>query len=125
MSETILIGRGRQIASMPRRQWEQQLSTVPGSMKTRLAFMTRQHHLVRYFVVRSLPRIGSAIPPELIAAKLKIPVTRVSEILAELEARLFFLVRDERGYVSWAYPLTAEESPHRLFFSTGERIFAA
>ncbi len=125
MDETILIGRGRQFTSIPRSQWEEQLSKVPQSMKTRLGFMTRQHHLVRYFVVRTLPRFGRPIPPELIAAKLMIPLPRINAILTELEERLFFLVRDSHGHVSWAYPVTADETPHRLSFSTGERIYAA
>ena len=125
MSETILIGRGRQFTSLPRRQWEEQLSKVPQSMRTRLSFMTRQHHLVRYFVVRSLPRIGSPIPPDLIAAKLRMPLRTVNAILAELEERLFFLVRDERGQVSWAYPVTADKTRHSLRFSSGEVIYAA
>ena len=125
MSETILIGRGCQLTSIPRSQWEEQLSKVPQAMKTRLSFMTRQHHLVRYFVVRNLPRIGKPIPPELIAAKLGLALPRVIDILAELERKLFFLVRDDRGQVSWAYPVTVEKTPHRLSFSTGERIYAA
>lgn len=125
MSETILIGRGRQLTSIPRRQWEEQLSNVPARMKTRLSFMTRQHHRVRYFVVRTLPRLGRPIPPELITAKLGLTMSRVNEILAELEERLFFLVRDEHGHVAWAYPVTADKTPHHLTFSSGERIHGA
>lgn len=125
MSETILIGRGRRFALMTRSEWEEQLSKIPRSMKTRLSFMSRQHHLVRYFVVRNLPRIGQPIPPEMIAAKLGLTLSRVIAILTELEQRLFFLVRDERGHVSWAYPVTVQKTPHRLSFSTGERIYAA
>ncbi|MEK6324707.1 MAG: hypothetical protein AABN33_23950 [Acidobacteriota bacterium] len=125
MSETILTGRGRQIESMPRSEWEEQLSKVPESMKTRLSFMTRQHHLVRYFVVRELPRIGGPLAPEIIASRLTLPLHRVNEILAELEERLFFLVRDRQGLVSWAYPVTSDKTRHRLVFSTGERIYAA
>ena len=125
MSERILIGRGRQLTSIPRSQWEEQLSRIPAAMKTRLSFMTRQHHLVRYFVVRSLPRIGRPIPPELIAEKLMLPLPRVNAILAELEERLFFLVRDEHGHVCWAYPVTADKTPHHLSIDTGERIYAA
>jgi hypothetical protein len=94
-------------------------------MKIRLGFMTRQHHLVRYFVVRSLPRIGRPIPPELIAEKLALPLPRVNAILSELEERLFFLVRDEHGHVSWAYPVTADKTLHHLSLDTGERIYAA
>ena len=125
MDQTVLIGRGANIESLPRRQWEEQLSKVPQTMKIRLGFMTRQHHLIRYFVVRNLPRIGRPITPELIAAKLMIPVARVKVILAELEERLFFLVRNELGQVSWAYPVTADQTRHVLIFSSGERIYAA
>ena len=125
MSETILIGRGRQLTSIPRSQWEEQLSKVPAGTKTRLRFMTRQHRLVRYFVVRTLPRFGRPIPPELIAAKLSLPLRRVTAILGDLEKRLFFLVRNEHGHVSWAYPVTSDKTPHLLTFSSGERIHAA
>ena len=125
MSERILIGKGREIASIPRPQWEAQLSRLPYRMKTRLSFMTRAHHHVRYFVVRELPRIGRAIPPELIAEKLRLPLARVNAILDELEANLFFLVRNKRGHVSWAFPITADKTPHRLSFSSGERTYAA
>jgi hypothetical protein len=125
MSETILVGRARQFSSIPRKQWEDQLNKVPERMRIRLGFMTKQHHLVRYFVVRSLPRIGRPIPPEMIAARLKIPLKKVNAILTELEERLFFLVRDKQGSVQWAYPVTAEATRHRLRFSTGEEIYAA
>jgi hypothetical protein len=125
MSETILIGQGRQITTMPRSQWEEQLSRVPQSMKIRLSFMTRQHHLVRYFVVRHLPRFGKPIPPEYISAKLDMPLDTVTTILTELEQKLFFLVRDRRGHVSWAFPVTADRTRHLLRFDTGEKTYAA
>src|SRR6266849_10169401 len=119
MSETVLAGRGRQIEPIPRSEWEGHLSRVPEGMRTRLSFMTRQHHLVRYFVVRELPRIGRPIAPEIIASRLMLPLPRVNDILAELEQKLFFLVRNETGHVAWAYPVTVDETPHRLLFSTG------
>src|SRR5262245_16969461 len=125
MSESILIGRGKHFSSISRSHWEQQLNKVPQRMKIRLSFMTKQHHLVRYFVVRTLPRIAQPIPPEMIAAKLKISLKRVNAILTELEEKLFFLVRDKQGSVLWAYPVTAEATRHRLRFSTGEEIYAA
>jgi hypothetical protein len=125
MSETVLTGRGRQIESMPHGEWEAQLSKVPEGMKTRLSFMTGQHHRVRYLVVRELPRAGKPIAPEVIASRLMLSVSSVNAILAELEEKLFFLVRNESGHVAWAYPVTADETPHRLVFSTGERISGA
>jgi hypothetical protein len=46
-------------------------------------------------------------------------------IIGELERALFFVVRNDRNAVSWAFPVTADETPHALAFSTGERCFAA
>ena len=45
--------------------------------------------------------------------------------LAELERRLFFLVRNRVGEVSWAFPVTAEVTPHQLTFPSGERRYGA
>jgi hypothetical protein len=125
MSEAILMGRGRQITKIPRREWERHLSTVPQHSETRLGFMSEGHHLVRYFVVRKLPRTGEPIQPEFISQKLKLPLARTNAILDELEKNLFFLVRNEQGAVSWAYPVTVDHTPHHLTFSTGEQLYAA
>ena len=125
MTDTILLGRGTEITTIATSHWKAELSKVPERMKTRLSFMTRQHHQVRYFVVRNLPRIAQPISPERIADKLKIPLARVSTILVELEQNLFFLVRDSRGHVSWAFPVTSDQTRHPLKFSTGEQTYAA
>ncbi len=87
--------------------------------------MSSDHHRVRDFAVRELPRHGSPLSPELIARELELPATRVQAVLDELERRLTFLLRDAAGAVVWAYPVSAEETPHRVSFSTGERGFAA
>jgi hypothetical protein len=125
MSGTILMGRGRQIIKIPRKEWERHLSTVPQHSETRLGFMSEEHHLVRYFVVRELPRTGDPISPEFISQKLELSLARTNAILDELEKNLFFLVRNEQGAVSWAYPVTVDHTPHHLTFSTGEQLYAA
>ena len=79
----------------------------------------------RNFVVRELPRTGKPIPPELISDELNLPLSKITEILDDLEKNLFFLVRNEQGEISWAFPVTADKTPHRLTFSTGERLNAA
>ncbi len=67
MSETVLTGRGRQITEIPREVWEEHLSQVPDRFKGTVSFMSEEHHLVRNFVVRELPRVGAPIPSEQIA----------------------------------------------------------
>ena len=125
MNETILMGRGRQITRIPRQEWERHLSQVPQHSEARLAFMSEEHHLLRYFVVRELPRTGAPIQPEFISQELELPLAQVNAIIDELERNLFFLVRNEQGAVSWAYPVTVDNTPHHLAFSTGERLYAA
>jgi len=125
MSETILIGTGRAFTEMPRPEWEAQLAHAPEVCKKRMQFMTEDHHRVRYFVVEQIARRGEPLTPETIGGALDIEPGRLAGILDELEANLFFLVRNDAGAVSWAYPVTAEETPHRLVFSTGERLHGA
>ena len=125
MSETVLLGQGRDMAELPRNTWEAHLSNVPQHTKSRLSFMSEEHHRVRDFVVSDLPSTGKPIQPKLISQRLKLTVVRVNTILGELEGNLFFLVRNSQGAVTWAYPVTVEKTPHELTFSTGERLYGA
>lgn len=125
MSEKILLVRGRRFTEISRTSWEKQVSQVPQLGKTRLRFMSEEHHRVRNFVVSELPRTGLPILPEFISQSLKLNELQVRSILDELENNLFFLVRNRHGAVSWAYPLTVEKTPHQLIFNTGEKLYGA
>ena len=125
MNETLLLSRNGGLIPFPCAVWKSHLAQAPAHAQTRLSFMTPAHHRLRYFVVRELPRLGAPLPPELLARRLDIPLPEVVRLLDDLERRLFFLVRNEQGAVAWAYPVTAEPTPHRLTFSSGERFYAA
>lgn len=125
MSETILTADGTSIVGIPREEWEAELRHAPQAMKTRLAFMTPDHHRIRRFAVAELPRRRKPITTEDFATALSVPAARVTEIVGELERALFFVVRNDRQAVSWAFPVTVDETPHSLSFNTGERCFAA
>jgi len=87
--------------------------------------MSPEHRLVHHYVVRELPRVGGPVSAERVARDLALGVERTIEILRELEKRLTFLYRNEQGQVLWAYPVTAEKTPHRITFDSGERLYAA
>ena len=125
MKENVLVRKDRKFIEMPRETWEQHIAQAPKECSHTLSFMTEEHHLIRYFVVKKLPHIGKPILPELISDVLKIPLSTIINILDDLERNLFFLVRNEQGAVSWAFPVTVDKTPHQLTFSTGERLNAA
>lgn len=69
--------------------------------------------------------VARPMPPDYISDHLKMEKARVIQILDELERRLIFLFRPGGRDVVWAYPITAEPTPHKLAFSSGERFWAA
>lgn len=125
MEANIFLGRDQNILEVPESTWKQHLTQIPQHSQSRLSFMTETHHQIRYFVVKELVKRQKPIEPEFISTELNIPFELVISILEELERNLFFLVRNERGAVAWAYPVTVETTPHKMYFSSGECLYGA
>jgi hypothetical protein len=125
LNKSLLLGLWRFLLRIPRPIWQQEVARSAKAAEKSLAFMAPVHHKVRDFVVRELPRIGKPIPPQVIAQSLDMEPAQVISILDELEKNLTFLYRNEEGAVNWAYPVSAEQTPHRVTFGSGEQIFAA
>ena len=125
MNDSLLIGLLRHTFPMPRALWQKQVTRNARQMDAGQAFMSPEHHLVHKYVVSEIPRAGKPLAPEVIARALNLPVARVVAILKELEEHKVFLFRNEAGAVNWAYPVTAEKTPHLLTLNTGEKVYAA
>lgn len=105
--------------------WEKQILKAKKRIETELDFMSDEHRMVHHCVVKELPRFGEPLSPELVANKLDLATDRVTSIFNELEEHMTFLFRNSEGAVVWAYPVTVEETPHHVTFSTGEQLYAA
>lgn len=125
MGDNLLMGLGRYMVPIPRMIWQRQMRSNARKIDAGLGFMSGDHHDVRNFVVRELPRVGKPLSPEFIAQNLNLPVEQVNAILDELEKHLTFLFRNEQGAVAWAYPVTVDKTPHHATFSTGEQAYSA
>ena len=126
MIDTILIGRRKNLLEVPAEDWRKHLARAWQHSQMRLSFMTVDHQRIRSFVVRELPcNQGRPLSADEISQRLDLPIARVVAILEELQKNLFFLVLNDAGEVSWAFPVTSDWTPHRLSFSSGERVFAA
>jgi hypothetical protein len=125
MSGRLLIGLWRHMIPMPRMLWQRRADKGAQRTKAHLGFMSEEHHLVREFAVRELPRVGEPLSPDFFAEELKLPVDRVKSILDELDKHMTFVCRNTEGAVVWAYPVTVERTPHHVSFSSGEQLYAA
>ena len=123
----VLLGFKRHMLPVP---WGIFRRAVPReAAKTRRALggvnLDQAQRQVHHFVVRDLPRLGRAMSPEHVADQLGMKLAQVVAIFDELERRMIYLFRPNGREVEWAYPVTVEETPHRLAFSSGERLYAA
>ena len=125
MSNSLLIRRKRRTSRIPPVIWKHNVRSEAKRAGTRLEFMGSAHHRVRTFVVTELPRAQRSLSPETIAVGVGLETERVLEILDELETQLTFLYRRDGRNVDWAYPVTVEETPHRVTLDSGERFFGA
>jgi hypothetical protein len=125
MDSNIRIISNGSLTSLPTVDWKQLVLAAIERGRQRLDFMSEEHHAIRRAAVTGLVRTGKPIEPETFSRQLEISVSRTVEILDDLERNLFFLVRNDEGAVSWAFPVTVDRTPHKLTFSTGERLYGA
>ena len=125
MNKSLLAGFWRCLLPVPPQLWQGQISKNAIKLDAGLDFMTPEHHLVRNYVVREIPTECKPLPPDTIARDLDLPVDQTVAILDELEKNMTFLFRNESGEVTWAYPVTADKTPHRITLSSGEGAYAA
>ena len=125
MEESVLSGKGHRFENIPRDTWEKHVMLESQHMPAVLDFMTKEHHLVRNLVVKEIARTGKPVSPEEISVTLATPKSKIIALLDDLERNLFFLVRDDAGKVTWAFPVTTAKTPHQMTFNTGEKIHAA
>ena len=126
MAETLLVGAGDRLERTPAAEWREHVRGARHHMESRLRILTPDHQRVRYFAVSGLfSSHGRPLEVEFIARELELALDRVVSLLDDLERGLFFLVRDRGGRVNWAFPVTAERTPHQLRFASGERLSGA
>ena len=125
-ADTLLVGRGRDIHRVPAAEWREKLAGAHSATAHRFAFMTPEHRRMRFTAVRLLP-LNRRRPLSIrrLSRAARLTESSVDRILDDLQRHLFFLVRNRRGAVSWAFPVTCDRTPHHLTFSSGERLWGA
>ncbi len=125
MKNALLMGLWRYMLTVPPFLWEKQRAGAKEKIAAHVGFMSEEHRLIHHYAVRELPYAGKPLSPDGIAAAVNLPVERVIAILDDLETHMTFLYRSNGRDVTWAYPVTIEETPHRVTFDTGQQLHAA
>ena len=125
MKNRMLLGIWRTLVGLPKPLWQREVARQARGAMESLGFMSEDHHRVRDFAVRELPRVGEPLSPASITQALDLPLSRTIAILDGLEKNMTFLYRGDGESVTWAYPVTVDRTPHRVAFSSGEQVYAA
>jgi len=124
MFERVLLGVGRRVVPLPEQLFR--LGVRRDAKKlTRRSQLEPDERRVHHFAVREIPRRRAPISPGTFAAEPGLPLDEVVPILAELERRMTFLCRRGGDDVVWAYPVTAEETCHKVTMDDGAAFSAA
>lgn len=125
MKNKIMLGLWRYILNVPPSLWEKQISAGKRKIEKIYSSIPDTYRTVHHFVVRELPYAGEPLTPEFISKRLDLTDDAVKAALDYLEEHMTFLYRNESGNVVWAYPVTVAKTPHKITFSTGEKLYAA
>ena len=87
--------------------------------------LSEEERKVHHFIVMKMAVVKKPISTALIANELWMPKDRVQQIINKLESLKTFIYRADGEGISWAYPLSLENTGFRMTASSGEQFFAA
>ena len=124
MFERVLLGVGRRMVPVPEALFKPMVRRDANKLAKR-SELEPDERRVQHFAVREIPRRREAIAPEVFARELDLSIDEVHQILDELERRMTFLCRRGGEDVNWAYPVTADDTPHQVRIDGGAAFSAA
>jgi hypothetical protein len=124
MKDALRIGVGPFMLPVPSFLWRRAVATDASRIGERLRFMSDDHHRVRDCAVQELLRTGTPVATAEIAESLGLDLATTTGLIEDLERNLTFLYRTRPDAVTWAYPVTCEDTGHRVHFETGEDAFS-
>ncbi len=121
----MLMGFGRFMIPIPQVISNRGLEKGASGARAKAELLSEEERQVHYFVVKKMAVAKEPITAELVSEELGIEVNRVEEIIDKLEGMKTFLYRSDSKGITWAYPLSFDNTGHEISASTGERFFAA
>ena len=125
LKKKAFMGIWRFMIPLPQAIIKKDISTMANAICRKTADVSDEERKVHYFVVTTMTDTSEPVSSEYIAEKLDMPLDRVRDIVDKLEEmKVFFYKYNSQG-INWAYPVTAEDSGHKMTFSAGAQVNAA
>ena len=124
MFERVLLGVGRRMFPIPEVLFRAGVRRDSGKLARRPQLEPNERR-VHHHAVRQIPDRRAPIPPQAFADELNLELDEVVRILDELELRMTYLCRRGGEDVVWAYPVTADQTVHRVRMEGGAPFSAA
>lgn len=93
--------------------------------RAKAGLLSEEEQRVHHFVVEKMAVAKEPITAEIVSEELALPVETVERTIGKLEGLKTFLFRGDGKGINWAYPLSLENTGHRMTASTGESFYAA
>jgi hypothetical protein len=119
------MGVGRFMIPIPQMISNRGLEKGAAGAKAKAELLSEEERKVHYFVVKKMAIAKEPITAELVGEELDMPLERVEKTIDKLESLKTFFYRSDGKGINWAYPLSLENTGHRMTVSTGEEFSAA
>jgi hypothetical protein len=121
----LLMGIGGFTIPIPRMIAAKGLQKGVSGAKVKAALLSAEERKIHHFIVGKMTIVQKPITAELVSAELGMKLEMVENTINKLEEMKTFLYRSDGLGIDWAYPLSLDNTGHKMTASTGERFFAA
>jgi len=125
LKKKAFLGFWRFMIPLPQALIKKDIQKFAGAICRKTAHISEEERKVHHFVVMTMTETNEPVTAECIAEKLEIPIDRVRGIVDKLEEMKVFFYRYNCLGINWAYPVTTENEPYKMSFSSGEQFNAA
>ncbi len=125
LKRRMLMGIGKFMVPIPRVIASKGLEKGVSGARAKADLLSPEERTIHHFIVSRMTKTKTPLTAELVGKELDLPIDRVEATIDKLEKLKTFLYRSDGKGINWAYPLSLEDTGHKITDSTGERFFAA
>jgi hypothetical protein len=125
LERKMYLGIGRFMIPIPQLISARGLKKGVSGARTKAELLSEEEQRVHHFVVKKMAVAKEPITVEIISKELDISLETVEKIIDKLEDLKTFLYRSDGKGINWAYPLSLDNTGHKMTVSTGEEFSAA